>query len=288
MRKNYLVAPVVKWVGGKRQLLGAIRPLLPKKIKFYCEPFLGGAALLFAIQPQKAIVNDINPELISLYQVIRDNVGGLIKSLKKHINTPEYFYQIRDWDRRPETYCNIPPVEKASRIIFLNKTCYNGLFRVNSAGQFNSPYGYYKNPNIINEPVLLAVSKYLNSAAITFTSIDYSTVLNSLPKGAFAYLDPPYDPISYTSSFTSYTKSKFDRNEQMRLKEFCDELDKKQINFLLSNSATDFIINLYKDYDITIVNARRAVNSDSEKRGGVAEVLIKNYDCEQQSMGSLI
>lgn len=183
MAKNKLVAPVVKWVGGKRQLLDEIRPLLPKRINSYCEPFLGGGAVLFSIQPSKAIVNDLNGDLITVYETIRDDVESLIESLEKHENTSEYFYAIRDMDRNKEVYQAMSRVERASRLIYLNKTCYNGLFRVNSAGEFNSPFGHYKNPNIVNEPVLRAVSKYLSSSKITFCNEDFAATLDRIGKG---------------------------------------------------------------------------------------------------------
>lgn len=280
MAKNKLVAPVVKWVGGKRQLLDEITPLLPKHITSYCEPFLGGGAVLFSIQPTKAIVNDLNKDLIIVYEVIRDDVETLIESLKKHENTAEYFYAIRDTDRDKESYSSMSRVEKASRLIYLNKTCFNGLFRVNSLGEFNSPFGHYKNPNIVNEPVLRAVSKYFNANNISFYSEDFAETLDRVGKGGFVYLDPPYDPVSDTASFTGYNKGGFDRNEQIRLKQCCDELTKRGVKFMLSNSATDFIKDLYKDYRVTVVKAKRAINSDASKRGAIEEVLITNYGAE--------
>lgn len=280
MAKNKLVAPVVKWVGGKRQLLDEITPLLPKRITTYCEPFFGGGAVLFSIQPSKAIVNDLNGDLILTYEVIRDDVESLIESLKKHENTSDYYYSIRDMDRNKEAYQSLSKVEKASRLIYLNKTCFNGLFRVNSSGEFNSPFGHYKNPNIVNEPVLRAVNRYFNAANITFHNEDFAETLSRVGKGSFVYLDPPYDPVSDTASFTGYNKGGFDRNEQIRLKNCCDELTKRGVKFMLSNSATDFIKDLYKDYHITIVKAKRAINSDASKRGEIEEVLITNYGTE--------
>lgn len=277
MQKNKLVAPVVKWVGGKRQLLPEIVPLIPKRIKNYCEPFLGGGAVLFSLQPSKAIVNDINGDLITVYEVIRDDVESLIESLRNHKNTSEYFYEIRDLDRNKELYNTVSKVEKASRLIYLNKTCFNGLFRVNSAGEFNTPFGHYKNPNIVNEPVLRAVNKYFNSSSILFYREDFAETLKRVEKGSFVYLDPPYDPVSDTASFTGYNKGGFDRNEQERLKLCCDKLTESGIKFMLSNSATDFIKDLYKDYYINIVKAKRTINSDASKRGAVEEVLITNY-----------
>ena len=217
-KKNKLVAPVVKWVGGKRQLLDEITPLLPKRVTNYCEPFLGGGAVLFSIQPSKAIVNDLNADLITVYEVIRDDVEALIESLKKHENTSEYFYTLRDIDRDKASYQSLSKVEKASRLIYLNKTCFNGLFRVNSSGELNSPFGHYKNPNIVNEPVLRAVSKYFNASNIAFYSEDFAETLLRVHKGGFVYLDPPYDPVSDTASFTGYNEGGFDKSEQIRLK----------------------------------------------------------------------
>lgn len=280
MTKNQLVAPVVKWVGGKRQLLPEITPLLPNRITSYCEPFLGGGAVLFSLQPSRVIVNDINADLITVYKVIRDNVNELIESLEQHQNTSEYFYSIRDKDRDKVVYDSMTDVEKASRLIYLNKTCFNGLFRVNSSGEFNSPFGYYKNPNIINAPTLRAVNKYFNTAHIDFYHEDFAATLDRVGKGTFVYLDPPYDPVSDTASFTGYNKGGFDRAEQIRLKQCCDVLNAKGIRFMLSNSATEFIQELYKDYKINIVKAKRAVNADANKRGAVEEVIIRNYGIE--------
>lgn len=278
MRKNPLVAPVVKWAGGKRQLLSEIVKHIPDNFSTYYEPFLGGGAVLFHLQPRKAIVNDINEELINMYLVIKDNVEELIESLKKHKNDEEYYYKIRDLDRDKERYNQLNNIEKASRIIFLNKTCYNGLFRVNSQGQFNVPFGKYKKPDIVNEITLRAVSNYLNNAQITFKCTDFEEALKGIKKGAFVYFDPPYDPVSYTASFTGYDTNGFDQNEQIRLKELCDKLNRRGVKFLLSNSATDFILDLYKEYNITIVKARRVINSKGDKRGEVDEVLVKNYE----------
>lgn len=280
MSKNKLVSPVVKWVGGKRQLMNEITPLLPKRITSYCEPFLGGGAVLFSIQPYRAIVNDLNGDLIAVYEVIRDDVESLINDLQKHENTSEYFYAIRDMDRDKKAYQSMTKVERASRLIYLNKTCFNGLFRVNSLGEFNSPFGHYKNPNIINEPVLRAVNKYFTSSNITFYNEDFAATLNRVRKGGFVYLDPPYDPVSNTASFTGYNKGGFDKAEQVRLKQCCDELTRRGVNFMLSNSATDFIKELYEEYSISVVQAKRTINSDASKRGAVKEVLIRNYGIE--------
>ncbi|MDR1193092.1 MAG: DNA adenine methylase [Peptococcaceae bacterium] len=278
MKKNKLVAPVLKWVGGKRQLLDVLMPLLPSKVSTYCEPFVGGGALLFDLQPKVAYVNDINNELIHVYEVIKSDVEALITALRDFENKADYFYAVRDWDRDKVKYSTLSDIKKAARVLYLNKTCYNGLFRVNNAGEFNSPFGNYRNPNIVNAPILRAVSSYLNTATVHLTSLDYWEVLRTLPKGAFVYLDPPYDPVSDTASFTGYAKGGFSREAQIRLRECCDELHKCGLKFMLSNSATDFIKKQYAAYHITIVQAKRAINSDAAKRGEVEEVVVRNYE----------
>lgn len=278
MKYNSLVKPVVKWVGGKRQLLNEIKKHIPHKYSTYYEPFFGGGALLFEIQPNKAIINDINSELMNLYSVIRDNVEDLIQDLSLHINESEYYYNIRELDRLPEIYNNLSDVQRASRLHYLNKTCYNGLFRVNRAGQFNTPFGRYSNPNITNETTIRAVSNYLNNAKITLMSTDFEESLKGIRKGSFVYFDPPYDPVSDSANFTGYAKGGFDKKEQRRLKEVCDRLNDRDVKFLLSNASTDFIHNLYADYKIEVIQAKRAVNSNANNRGEVAEVLVKNYE----------
>ena len=278
MRKDKLVSPVLKWVGGKRQLLDAFAPLLPKRISSYCEPFIGGGALLFKLQPSVAYINDINKELIRVYEVIRDDVESLISALQEHRNEAEYFYSVRDWDRNKQFYTGLSDVQKAARIIYLNKTCYNGLFRVNSSGEFNTPFGSYRNPNIVNAPTLRAVSKYFNTASVHLSSEDYADVLKALPRNTFVYLDPPYDPVSSTSSFTGYVKGGFNRDEQIRLRKCCDDLNSRGIKFMLSNSSTDFIKEQYSSYNITIVKAKRSVNSNSDKRGEIDEIVVRNYE----------
>ena len=277
MAKNKLVAPVVKWVGGKRQLLDDITPLLPKRITSYCEPFVGGGAVFLSIQPSKAIVNDLNSDLILVYETIRDDVEALIADLKKHENTPEYFYAIRNLDRDQEAFKAFSKIERASRLLYLNKTCFNGLYRVNSFGQFNSPFGHYKRPNIVNEDILRAVSNYFCANNITFCNEDFALTLSKVTKGGFVYLDPPYDPVSQTAHFTQYNKGGFNRDEQIRLKECCDALNQRGVKFMLSNSATEFIKELYQEYNISIVKAKRYINSNAKKRGSIDEVIVTNY-----------
>lgn len=278
---NRLVAPVVKWVGGKRQLLPEIKKYSPKKFNTYFEPFVGGGAVLFELQPKQAIVNDINKELINLYSVIQNNVDELIEKLsdtKKYSNTSECYYKVRELDREPKKYNKLTGVDRAARILYLNKTCYNGLYRVNSMGEFNSPFGSYKNPNIINSITLKAVSKYFNESNIKFLNGDFEKTVKTAKKGDFVYFDPPYAPISKTSNFTGYNENGFGENEQIRLKKLCDILDKKGVKFLLSNSDCDFIKKLYKDYNIVTIKAKRTINSNANNRGSISEVLIRNYE----------
>ena len=210
--------------------------------------------------------------------MIRDHVEPLIAALTEYKNEAEFFYSVRDWDRDKEKYASLSEIEKAVRILYLNKTCYNGLYRVNNAGEFNSPFGNYRNPNIVNAPVLRAVSAYLNTAKVYLTSIDYTEVLQTISKGTFVYLDPPYDPISETSNFTGYSKGGFTKDDQIRLRECCDMLDSQGIKFMLSNSATGFIREQYAAYNITIVQVKRNINSIASNRGDVDEVVVRNYE----------
>ncbi len=280
-RKNPLVSPILKWVGGKRQLLDSIEPLIPKCSTFY-EPFIGGGAVLFSRQPDKAVINDLNPELINVYLTIKNEPKALIEKLKEHRDnsSEEYFYSIRALDRDKEVFENMMNVERAARIIYLNKTCYNGLFRVNSSGEFNSPWGRYKNPNITNETTINALHTYFNKANITIKCGDYREALKGIRKGAFIYFDPPYMPISSSASFTGYTAGGFGEQEQIALKEQCDALNEKGIKFLVSNSSCPFIEELYKDYIVEHVNAKRAINANPKKRGEIKEVLIRNYELD--------
>lgn len=275
MRVNPVLKPILKWVGGKRQLLDDILPLIPQCCSTYVEPFVGGGAVLLSLQPKKAVINDYNAELINVYVCVRDHLEELLEMLERHkeLNSAGHFYKVRALDREPG-FEDLPPVERAARIIYLNKTCYNGLYRVNSAGQFNSPYGKYKNPAIVNEPVVRAMSTYLNGG-VKILCGDYGQALKGLRKGAFVYLDPPYMPISSSSSFTGYTEGGFGYDEQVRLKEECDKLASKGIHFMQSNSDCPEIRALYSDYEILTVKAKRAINSRGNRRGEINEVLIR-------------
>ncbi|MEH7223423.1 DNA adenine methylase [Bacillus sp. JJ1566] len=293
MSKDLLVKPVVKWAGGKRQLLDEITNYLPvefnPRINTYFEPFFGGGALFFHIKPQKAFINDVNTELINLYQVIKHKPEKLISELINHKqralnNESEYYYLLRDWDRK-ETYNQREDYVRAGRFVYLNRTGYNGLYRVNSKGQFNVPFGKYKNPDVIIEETIKDVSIYLKKnyycgrrKGITITNQDFAeSVLKLAKKGDFVYFDPPYDPVSETATFTAYDKGGFGRREQKRLKSIVTILSARGCYVMVSNSSTDFINSLYEGFEIVPVKANRSINSQGSKRGKVEEVLIMNY-----------
>lgn len=266
--------PIVKWVGGKRQLMFELLKNMPENYNRYFEPFIGGGALFFELQPENAYISDMNEELINLYQVVRDNVDELINDLQKHDISKEYFMEIRNIDRTEE-YKNWSNVKKASRFIYLNRTCFNGMYRVNSKGEFNVPFGHYKNPRILDENNLINCSNLLQKTEIKHA--DFSEILKAVKKSDFVYFDPPYVPLSETSSFTSYTKDGFDMDMQFKLRDVCDELDSMGVKFLLSNSDTKLVNELYENYNIKKVFASRQINANADGRGKITEVLVRNY-----------
>lgn len=281
---NVFSQPFLKWAGGKRQLIPIIKDFLPIKYTQYYEPFVGAGAVLFSIQPKRAVINDTNSELINCYQVIKENPEELIKLCQEHkyCHSKEHYYRLRAKDRSDD-FKDLSAIERAARIIYLNKTCFNGLFRVNSSGQFNVPYGNYANPSIADPTVIKAVSTYLNQAQVRIIEGDFKKAVTPARKGAFIYFDPPYHPISDTSSFTGYSINGFGEKEQIRLRDTCNKLSDRGCNILLSNSACSFIKSLYNDsrYKIVEVKANRAINAVGSKRGRISELLIYNkYECK--------
>lgn len=280
--KNRLIKPYLKWAGGKRQLLSEIKKYLPEQINQYTyyEPFLGAGALFFNLQPRNAVINDFNGQLILTYWMIKDNVAELIRLLRQHKenNIENYYYKVRSMDRNSHEFNDLPDVEKAARLIFLNKTCYNGLYRVNAQGLFNVPYGRYKNPAICEESVLTAISEYLNGSNIVILNKDFSSAVQGADEHSFVYFDPPYHSPDNTN-FTGYQAGGFDESEQRRLRDLFTELTGRGVKCLLSNSDTEFIRGLYQNrrFEIIQVTAKRAINANSAGRGNVNELLIKNW-----------
>lgn len=273
--------PFVKWAGGKRQLIPILNQNLPESFGTYYEPFLGGGALLFHIltdkNGQKCSISDLNSDLVLAYTTIRDRIDALITSLKNHEknyqkDSESYYYSIRESNPRSE-------IEKTSRLIFLNRTCFNGLYRVNSKGKFNVPLGKYSNPNIVNEENIRAVSHILQSSRTTIKCRDFEAVLRDAKKGDLIYFDPPYQPVSATSNFTSYTTKDFTYDDLTRLAELCLKLDSRGCNVLLSNSDSQEVADIFakNPWKITRIAANRSINSNSKKRTGHFELLIKNY-----------
>ena len=268
--------PFLKWAGGKRKLVPVILKEFPDSFLNYHEVFVGAGALFLSCHLKKVFINDKNPELINCYRFIKNNVDDLIKELEKYQNTKEFFLEIRGLDRLDE-YKDLSEVKKAARFIFLNKTCFNGLYRVNKNGYFNVPFGDYKNPCIVDKENLIEIHKYLNENNVCISNKDFEEYLKDVNPGDFVYLDPPYDPLTKTSDFTSYDKDGFSKDDQERLKKCLDLLTKNDIKWILSNSCTDFIKELYKDYTIIEITANRSISCNGEKRGKVKEVLVKNF-----------
>lgn len=274
--------PFVKWVGGKRQLLKQFRELnlyppedFDPNNSTYFEPFVGGGAVFFDLLPANARLSDLNQELVITYNVIKSNVEELIQSLQKHIYSKEYYLKIR-----AKNIKDLTDIEIASRFIYLNRTGFNGMYRVNKSGDFNVPFGKYNNPLICDELNLRKVSKALQNVSIQYQ--DYKEILAEAQKGDFVYFDPPYFPVSKTASFTSYTANAFLEKEQIELRDAFVDLHNKGCFVMLSNSDTDFINKIYTDINdkqihIYKVSAGRAINSKASGRGKVSEVVIINY-----------
>ena len=267
--------PFLKWVGGKTQLLEQLQPLLPPTFRRYFEPFVGGAALFFDLHVKHRLnaeitLSDVNRELIDTYLAIRDQVDEVITVLREHKYESDYYYKVRGQQRS-----DLSKVENAARTIFLNKTGFNGLYRVNRSGQFNVPFGRFTNPAFCDVENLRACSRALRGVDIV--AADFETVLESARKGDFVYFDPPYVPLSPTSDFTAYIPGGFGEGEQRKLAKVFGKLAKRGVFAMLSNSDTPFVRELYKDFDIETVYAARSVNSNAARRGKLPEVVVRTY-----------
>ncbi len=265
--------PFLKWAGGKSRLIQQYIPYFPKSYQNYYEPFLGGGAVFFHLQPNGAILTDINAELITTYCCVRDNVEELIYILKEHKNrhNRDYYYSVR-------ANSEFTGLEQAARLIYLNKTCFNGLYRVNSQGKFNVPLGRYENPNICPEDLLREASAALFTSEIK--QANFADVLNyATSSDDFVFCDPPYHPISNTSYFTGYSQNSFDKKDQEYLRDICVELASRGVKVMVCNSDCEFIRSLYKqiNFNIYLIEAARSINSNTKKRGMIYELLITSY-----------
>lgn len=270
--------PVTKWVGGKRQLLTQLKKFKPKNYNTYFEPFVGGGALLFSLQPQNAVINDANSHLINMYRVIKNKPEELLKILGKHAknNSKEYYLKIRSADRDGKIE-KMSDVEKAARLLYMLKVDFNGLYRVNKKGQFNVSYGRNNNPKIVDRENIMAVSNYFNSCNIDFLSGDFEDSVQEVQENDFVYFDPPYIPLSSTSNFTSYTECGFSLDDQKRLRDTFFRLSNIGAHVMLSNSDTPLIRELYAGANFYEVSALRNINPYEKTRGRVGELIITNY-----------
>ncbi len=274
--------PFVKWAGGKRQIMKDIKKYIPDNYSTYYEPFVGGGAVFFELAPKKAVLNDYNKELMNVFECIKDEVRfeKMCNELNHHEanHSEEYYYKIRDLDRDKKKFNKLVDYKRAARTIYLNKACFNGLYRVNSKNEFNVPYGKKEKVNTYEGQNLGIVHCILNFNDIELLSTDFEEAVKNAKKDDFIYFDPPYD--SDTSTFNSYTEDGFGKEEQVRLSELFEKLDKKGCYIMLSNHNTKLIRDLYKNYNINVIKAKRNINANGKKRGNVEEVLITNYKKE--------
>ena len=272
--------PFVKWAGGKRQIIDKLKEYVPDEYDTYYEPFIGGGALLFELSPKKAVINDLNEELMNVYNCLcNEEKFKKMCNLLNHYeaeHSEEFYYEIRNKDKNKNAYNRLSDYTKAARTIYLNKACFNGLYRVNSKNEFNVPFGKKTKINTYEGSNLITVSNYLTMNNIKIQSVDFEESLKTAKKGDFVYIDPPYD--SDTSTFNNYTEDGFGKEEQRRLAKVYKDLDKRGVYVMLSNHNTTLINELYKDYHIHIIEAKRNINANGKKRGKVEEVIITNYE----------
>ena len=273
--------PFVKWAGGKTQLLERIRALMPSDYKRYFEPFIGGGALLFNVAPKDFVINDFNSELVQAYRCFTNHSDfeKLVAKLDFYQgnHSEDQYYQVRAMDKE-EGFLSLPVYERAARMIYLNKSCFNGLYRVNSKGYFNVPSGRKKTVNCYEESNLDDIARFFETSKFEILNGDFEDAVKNAQKGDFVYFDPPYDTWEDKDSFTSYAKNPFGKEEQQRLADVFKRLSDKGVYVMLSNHNTEYIRGLYKDFHIHVVEAKRMINSKASGRGNVEEVLITNYE----------
>ncbi len=272
--------PIVKWAGGKRQLIDKLLEHMPKQFNNYFEPFIGGGALLFEVMPKNATINDVNIELLSIYRCLANNewFNLMLLDLEEHEknHSEEYYYKVREEDRDP-SFEKLPIWKRASRAIYLNKSCFNGLYRVNSNGYFNVPSGKKKTVKTYDKENIIKLHNYFMNENITILEGDFVKAVQNVKPGDFVYFDPPYDPFEDKDSFTSYTKYNFSKEDQKRLANLFKDLSNKGVYVMVSNHNTKYINELYAGFNINVVDAKRMINADSNGRGNVEEVIITNY-----------
>lgn len=272
--------PIVKWAGGKRQIIDKLIERIPQIYNNYFEPFIGGGALLFELMPKNAVINDINQELLAIYKCLANEewFNLMINDLEGHEknHSEDYYYKIREMDRKPN-FENLPIWKRASRTIYLNKSCFNGLYRVNSKGYFNVPSGKKEKVQTYDKENIIKLHNYFMNENVTILEGDFVKAVKEAKKGDFVYFDPPYDSFEDKKSFTSYTKYNFSKEDQKRLSEVFKELANKGVYVMLSNHNTKYINELYEGFNINIVSAKRMISADSSGRGNVEEVIITNY-----------
>jgi len=272
--------PFVKWAGGKRQIIDKLLKYAPDEFDTYYEPFVGGGALLFELSPKKAVINDYNEELMNVFTCIKDETkfNKMCNELNHHEanHSEEYYYEIRNKDRDKAKFKRMPDYKRSARTIYLNKACFNGLYRVNSKNEFNVPFNRKAKVNTYDGQNLGIIHSYLNFSDVTLLNTDFEEAVKDAKKGDFVYLDPPYD--SETSTFNSYTENGFGKEEQVRLARVYKELADKGCYVMLSNHNTTLVKELYKDFNIHVIEAKRNINANGKKRGKVEEVIITNYE----------
>jgi DNA adenine methylase len=277
MEQGRTLKPLLKWAGGKRQIMSAILPHVPTDYNIFIEPFVGGASVLFELQPQQAVANDINAELINLYTVVRNQPSALLQRLKAMSISETEYLRLRELDRNRDVFNKLTKVERAARTIYLNKAGFNGLYRVNQKGEFNVPFGKRTNVRLVEPENLLAISKYLRSSDVRFMNGGFEEAIAISNSGDFIYCDPPYAPLDDAkSTFTSYAKSGFGTDELERLKIALDEASQRGANWLLSNVKSRLTVSMFdrKKYQIIEVLVRRPINSNGAGRQAITEILV--------------
>ena len=271
--------PFVKWAGGKRQIIDKLKQYIPDEFNTYYEPFVGGGALLFELSPKNAVINDSNKELMNVYSVLCNEekfkkMCSVLNSYEAN-HSEEFFYELRNKDRNKKTFNRLSDYTRAARTIYLNKACFNGLYRVNSKDEFNVPFGKKTKVNTYDGSNLITVSNYLTMNNVKIQCVDFEESVKTAKKGDFVYFDPPYD--SDTATFNSYTEEGFGKDAQRRLATVFKDLDERGVYVMLSNHNTILVKELYKDYHIYVIEAKRNINSNGKKRGKVEEVIITNF-----------